>query len=230
MLLRGVTEAVVRCERRFVGDDMVARLYTGTASTMLTAAEEVGSRRIARTPVSTRRVKWCRIGPSSFRYRYVTVEASPPLLIFDVRQQLKIESAIHTNTRLELSRLLTLTFNNHAAPLKTRHRDRRCHAIGQGRSELSQGDQATRGAHHEARGQRGRRERRVYVETGGKSHLIIVHKLQNLVLTVTQKQALQETKNVLPGMKTKIELALERLEDELVGYESHKWCVMLMSV
>ncbi|KAI4614076.1 hypothetical protein J4E80_006766 [Alternaria sp. BMP 0032] len=30
-----------------------------------------------------------------------------------------------------------------------------------------------------------------------------------------ERQALQETKNVLPGMKTKIEQAVERLEEEL---------------
>lgn len=36
-------------------------------------------------------------------------------------------------------------------------------------------------------------------------------------LTATQRQALQETRNVLPGMKTKIEAALEKLEDELVS-------------
>jgi tubulin-specific chaperone A len=33
----------------------------------------------------------------------------------------------------------------------------------------------------------------------------------------TQRQALQETKNVLPGMKIKIEQAVERLEEELVS-------------
>jgi hypothetical protein len=39
-----------------------------------------------------------------------------------------------------------------------------------------------------------------------------------MTLTMTQRQALQETKNVLPGMKTKIEQALERLEEELVSH------------
>ena len=38
------------------------------------------------------------------------------------------------------------------------------------------------------------------------------------MLTVMQRQALQETKNVLPGMKTKIEQAVERLEEELVSF------------
>ncbi|KAF1848667.1 uncharacterized protein K460DRAFT_281388 [Cucurbitaria berberidis CBS 394.84] len=32
-----------------------------------------------------------------------------------------------------------------------------------------------------------------------------------------ERQALEETKKVLPGMKTKIEQALERLEEELVS-------------
>jgi tubulin-specific chaperone A len=39
----------------------------------------------------------------------------------------------------------------------------------------------------------------------------------NQTLNPSQRQALQETKNVLPGMKIKIEQALERLEDELVS-------------
>jgi tubulin-specific chaperone A len=40
---------------------------------------------------------------------------------------------------------------------------------------------------------------------------------RSLGLTILQRQALQETKNVLPGMKTKIEQAVERLEEELVS-------------
>ncbi|CAO2653927.1 Nn.00g106600.m01.CDS01 [Neocucurbitaria sp. VM-36] len=41
---------------------------------------------------------------------------------------------------------------------------------------------------------------------------------ENAEYTLRQeRQALQETKNVLPGMKTKIEQALERLEEELEG-------------
>jgi tubulin-specific chaperone A len=41
---------------------------------------------------------------------------------------------------------------------------------------------------------------------------------ENRILTMTQRQALQETRNVLPSMKTKIEQALERLEEELVSH------------
>jgi tubulin-specific chaperone A len=41
--------------------------------------------------------------------------------------------------------------------------------------------------------------------------------LDNQTLTSLQRQALQETKNVLPGMKIKIEQAVEKLEDELVS-------------
>ncbi|CAA9957101.1 tubulin-specific chaperone rbl2 [Pyrenophora teres f. maculata] len=41
---------------------------------------------------------------------------------------------------------------------------------------------------------------------------------ENAEYTLKQeRQALQETKNVLPGMKTKIEQAVERLEEELEG-------------
>jgi len=36
-------------------------------------------------------------------------------------------------------------------------------------------------------------------------------------LTPAQRQALQETRNVLPGMKAKIEAAMAKLEDELVS-------------
>ncbi|KAF2853814.1 tubulin-specific chaperone-like protein Rbl2 [Plenodomus tracheiphilus IPT5] len=44
---------------------------------------------------------------------------------------------------------------------------------------------------------------------------------ENAEYTLRQeRQALQETKNVLPGMKTKIETALEKLEDELENGEA----------
>lgn len=44
---------------------------------------------------------------------------------------------------------------------------------------------------------------------------------ENAEYTLRQeRQALQETKNVLPGMKTKIEAALEKLEDELENGEA----------
>lgn len=44
----------------------------------------------------------------------------------------------------------------------------------------------------------------------------------NQPLTSLQRQALQETKNVLPGMKVKIEQAVEKLEEELVSWTTHE--------
>jgi hypothetical protein len=107
---------------------------------------------------------------------------------------------------------ITKTYS-YASAIQSRHRNGLSPAIGQGGGQLPQGDCTAGRAHPKATRQCRRQQQGIYVEAGG----LHFDNLESSQLMCIQKQALAETRNVLPSMQTKISAALEKLEEALVS-------------